>query len=198
MYNFTFTTIGGNTRVHIAKGEDIRHLGELDEKMWTVLSCPTTGLEISSDSLSLIDTDKDGHIRLDEVVGAANWLCAVVRNPDILLEEKDEMTLADFNEDNEEAKQMLGIARQVAGDKKTITLAEVQAAVAAIAVEQQPLPEAPYAADLIAAVHENETAYNAWFRAAELEKLGLAVTDPEQQPKIDEKEWRTMTTAIAD
>jgi hypothetical protein len=33
MYNFTFTTIGGNTRVHIAKGEDIRHLGELDEKM---------------------------------------------------------------------------------------------------------------------------------------------------------------------
>ena len=133
MYNFTFTTIGGNTRVHIAKGEDIRHLGELDEKMWTVLSCPTTGLEISSDSLRLIDTDKDGHIRLDEVVGAANWLCAVVRNPDILLEEKDEMTLADFNEDNEEAKQMLGIARQVAGDKKTITLAEVQAAVAAIA-----------------------------------------------------------------
>ena len=198
MYNFTFTTIGGNTRVHIAKGEDIRHLGELDEKMWTVLSCPTTGLEISSDSLRLIDTDKDGHIRLDEVVGAANWLCAVVRNPDILLEEKDEMTLADFNEDNEEAKQMLGIARQVAGDKKTITLAEVQAAVASIAVEQQPLPEAPYAADLIAAVHENEAAYNAWFRAAELEKLGLAVTDPEQQPKIDEKEWRTMTAAIAD
>ena len=52
-YKWTFTTIGGNTRVHIAKGEDFRHLGELDEKMWTVLSCPTTGLEISEHTLRL-------------------------------------------------------------------------------------------------------------------------------------------------
>ena len=197
MYNFTFTTIGGNTRVHIAKGEDLRHLRELDEKMWTVLSCPTTGLEISNESLSLIDTDNDGHIRLDEVVGAADRLCGIVRNPDILLEEKDEMRLSDFNEENEEAKQMLEIARQVAGGKETVTLADVRAAVAAIAVEQQPMPEAPYAADLIAAVHENEAAYNAWFRAAELEKLGLATADPEQKPKIEEKDWREMTAAIA-
>ena len=197
MYNFTFTTIGGNTRVHIAKGEDLRHLRELDEKMWTVLSCPTTGLEISNESLSLIDTDNDGHIRLDEVVGAADRLCGIVRNPDILLEEKDEMRLSDFNEENEEAKQMLEIARLVAGGKETVTLADVRAAVAAIAVEQQPMPEAPYAADLIAAVHENETAYNAWFRAAELEKLGLATADPEQKPKIEEKDWREMTAAIA-
>ena len=196
MYNFTFTTIGGNTRVHIAKGEDLRHLGELDEKMWTVLSCPTTGLEISNDSLRLIDTDNDGHIRIDEVIGAANWLCRIVKNPDIILEEKDEMTIADFTDDDE-AQQMQTIARQIAGDKNTISLAEVQAAVAAIAVDQQPLPEPPYAADLIAAVHENEAAYNAWFRAAELEKLGLAVADPEQKPKIEESEWRKMTAAIA-
>ncbi|MCR4665023.1 MAG: hypothetical protein K5660_06625 [Paludibacteraceae bacterium] len=198
MYNFTFTTIGGNTRVHIAKGEDLRHLGELDEKMWTVLSCPTTGLEISQESLNLIDTDKDGHIRIDEVTGAANRLCGIVKNPDIFLEEKDEMLIEDFNGENDEAKQMLEVAKRVAGDKKTISLADVDAAIGAIAVEQQTLPDAPYAADLIAAVHENEAAYNAWFRAAELEKLGLAATDPEQKPKIEEKDWREMTAKIAE
>ncbi len=197
MYNFTFTTIGGNTRVHIATGEDIRHLGELDEKMWTVLSCPTTGLEISNDSLRIIDTDNDGQIRLDEVVSAANRLCGIVRNPDILLEETDVMNIADFNEENAEAKQMADIAKEVVGDNATVALAQVQAAVAAIAVEQQPMPEAPYPADQIAAVHENEAAYNAWFRAAELEKLGLATADPEQKPKIEEKDWREMTAAIA-
>ncbi len=196
-YKFTYTTIGGNTRVHIAKGEDLRHLGELDEKMWTVLSCPTTGLEISNATLQLLDTDGDGHIRIDEVVNASKWLCRLVKNPDILLEENDEMPLAAFNEKDEEAAQMAQLAQRIAGDKQTIRIADIESAIAALTIEQQTLPEAPYAADLIAAVHENEAAYNAWFRAAELEKLGLATADPEQQPKIAEDKWREMTAAIA-
>ena len=59
-YKWTYASIGGATRVKIQSGEDIRHLGELDEKMWTVLSCPTVGLEIDETSLKLIDTDGDG------------------------------------------------------------------------------------------------------------------------------------------
>ena len=196
-YKWTFTTIGGNTRVHIAKGEDFRHLGELDEKMWTVLSCPTTGLEISEHTLRLLDTDNDGKIRVDEVVSASNYLCDVLRNPDVLLEEKDLLRIADLNEDNAEAKQMADIARRIAGNGETIDLAAVKAAVSAIAVEQKPLPEAPLAADIIAAVHANEAEYNAWFRSSELEKMGLAVADPEKQPKIADKEWKKLTAQVA-
>ena len=160
-YKWTFTTIGGNTRVHIAKGEDFRHLGELDEKMWTVLSCPTTGLEISEHTLRLMDTDHDGKIRIDEVVAAANYLCAVLKDPEVLLEEKDELKIADLNEENADAKQMADIARKIVGEAETIDLAAVKAAVSAIAVEQKPLPEAPLAADIIAAIHANEGDYNA-------------------------------------
>ena len=43
-YKWTFANVGGVTRVRIQSGEDIRHLGELDKKMWTVLSCPVNGL----------------------------------------------------------------------------------------------------------------------------------------------------------
>ena len=50
-YNWTYKTVGGSTRVVITSGEDIRHLGELDQKMWTVLSCPTMGLEIADTTL---------------------------------------------------------------------------------------------------------------------------------------------------
>ena len=196
-YKWTFTTIGGNTRVHIAKGEDIRHLGELDEKMWTVLSCPTTGLEISADTLALMDTDHDGKIRIDEVVAAADYLCAVLRDPEVLLAESDELRIADLNEENADAKQMADVARKIAGKAETIRLADVDAAIAAVVVEQKAAPEAPLAADIIAAVHEHEADYNAWFRAAELEKMGLAATDPEKQPKIAEKEWKTLTAKIA-
>ena len=197
-YKWTFTTIGGNTRVHIAKGEDLRHLGELDEKMWTVLSCPVTGLEIPESSLKLIDADHDGHIRIDEVVACADRLCSLISNPDILLDESDQMNIDDFNEDNAEAKQMADIARRIAQSGNTINLAMLNATIGAITIEQKPNPEAPYAADIIAAVHANEADYNAWFRAAELQKMGLATADPENEPKIKPNEWKKMTAAIAD
>ena len=73
-YNWSFANVGGVTRVRIQSAEDIRHLGELDKKMWTVLSCPTTGLEISSDSLSLMDLDGDGKLRVKEVIATADYL----------------------------------------------------------------------------------------------------------------------------
>ena len=45
-YDWKFSTIGGVTRVNIENGQDIAHLGELDQKMWTALRCPTKGLAI--------------------------------------------------------------------------------------------------------------------------------------------------------
>ena len=46
-YEWKFSTIGGKNRVNIKSGEDIKHLGELDQKLWTVLSSPVTGLELT-------------------------------------------------------------------------------------------------------------------------------------------------------
>ena len=49
-YKWEFENIGGTLRVKISSGEDIAHLCELDPKMWTVLSCPVSGLEIDEQS----------------------------------------------------------------------------------------------------------------------------------------------------
>ena len=38
-YKWNFASVGGTVRVRISSGEDIVHLGELDPKLWTVLSC---------------------------------------------------------------------------------------------------------------------------------------------------------------
>ena len=85
-YKWSFANVGGVTRVRIQSAEDLRHLGELDKKMWTVLSCPVNGLEISADSLSLMDIDGDGKLRLKEVVGTAEYLCAALKDPKSLFE----------------------------------------------------------------------------------------------------------------
>ena len=88
-YKWTFSNVGGATRVRIQSAEDLRHLGELDKKMWTVLSCPVQGLEISADSLSLIDLDGDGKLRIKEVVATADWLCATLVDPNTLFAQED-------------------------------------------------------------------------------------------------------------
>ena len=107
-YKWSFANVGGVTRVRIHDAEDIRHLGELDKKMWTVLSCPTTGLEISDESLGLMDLDGDGQLRLKEVVATAEWLCANLKDPQSLFEQKDELAL-----DNIADEAIVAVAKKV-------------------------------------------------------------------------------------
>ncbi len=181
-YKWSFANVGGVTRVRIQSAEDIRHLGELDKKMWTVLSCPVNGLEISSDSLSLMDSDNDGKLRLKEVVGAAEWLCATLKDPETLFAQKDEIALANIADEA-----IAGVAKQVAAGKETVTLADVQAAMDAVTVEEQAVPAAPLEADVIAAYKEKQAEYAAYFEQEKLQKLGLAVI-AEETPKPGMKE----------
>ena len=128
-YKWQYSSLGGTKRVCITRGEDIAHLGELDQKLWTVLSCPVKGLELDERTLDLIDYDRDGKIRADEVITAANWLCSVVKDKDRILEGHDYIDLSDFNTDNEEGAQMHDCAAEVLKimglEKTTITLPEL-------------------------------------------------------------------------
>ena len=112
-YDWKISTIGGVTRIRITSGEDIAHLDELDQKLWTVLSCPVNGLEMPQKTLSLIDSDHDGKIHVGEVVASAKWLTSVLKNPDSLVAGGDSLGLDDFNEDNEQGRTLLSCARQI-------------------------------------------------------------------------------------
>ena len=112
-YPWKFTSVGGTVRVKIERGEDIRQLGQLDRKLWTVLSCPTSGLEFDARTLQLLDADKDGKIRVDEVIAAAQWLTRIVKDADILLKEQDFLALADFNEEDADGARLAASARQI-------------------------------------------------------------------------------------
>ncbi len=103
-YKWEFVNVGGTLRVKIAKGDDIAHLDELDPKMWTVLSCPVTGLEIDDRSLAYIDCDNDGKIRVTDVVRTAKWITGVLRNPDVLLQGSDAIDVEEFSETGDGAK----------------------------------------------------------------------------------------------
>ena len=193
-YKWSFANVGGVTRVRIQSAEDLRHLGELDKKMWTVLSCPVNGLEISADSLSLMDTDGDGKLRLKEVVATSEYLCASLKDPKSLFEQKDTILI-----DNIADEAVLAVAKKIAGDKSEVALADVQAAIDAVAIEEQPVPAAPLEADVIAAYKEKSAEYAAYFEQEKLQKLGLAVIPEDAvKPGMTEKKFAEMGAQIAE
>ena len=112
-YDWQYCSVGGVVRVKIAGGEDLAHLGELDQKLWTVLSCPTKGLEFDEKTLALLDTDADGKIRVPEVVAAAEWLTSVIKDKDSILEGRKALPLALIDTETEEGKKLYDSAKRV-------------------------------------------------------------------------------------
>lgn len=136
-YQWQFTSLGGMVRVDIRNGQDIAHLPELDQKLWTVLSCPVKGLEFDPVTLGMLDSDSDGKIRVNEVTSAASWISSVVKDPDKLLESSDAIPFSEFNTENENGARLLGSARQILSnlglEKEEISVADTSDSVAIFA-----------------------------------------------------------------
>ncbi|MCR5395203.1 MAG: hypothetical protein K6E86_07410 [Bacteroidales bacterium] len=171
-YKWNYCRIGGVTRIYLKSGEDIAHLGELDIKQWTVLSCPVKGLEIDEASLKYIDVNNDGSIRVEEVVEVANWLTRVLKDRDYILQGKDSLPLALLNQEDADGKALydsaISILKEVGkADAQEISLADsassldafrkskLEAAMAAI--DKSSAIEAPFGDNTDAV----EAAYNA-------------------------------------
>ena len=72
-YSWNFSRIGDFDQVLLRSGEDLKHLDELDPKLWAALACPVKGLFFDEKTLRLIDTDNDGRIRVPEILAAVKW-----------------------------------------------------------------------------------------------------------------------------
>lgn len=143
-YNWKFASIGGVARVSIASGEDIKHLAELDGKLWTVLSMPIKALEFDAKTLALVDKDNDGKIRMNEIVETSQYLCKVLKNADDLLKREDHLSLSALS-DAPESQALVAAANLL--EKTEFSLADVAALNAGVAagVAAQEVPQAPVA-----------------------------------------------------
>lgn len=192
-HKWTYANIGGNTRVVIKNGKDIAHLGELDEKLWTVLACPVTGLEIADESLAVIDYNHDQKIHIQDVVHTAEWLCQVLVDADVLMAGSDSLSVEMIKD--ETIKQ---VATTLAHDG-VVTLADVKAAIAGVQIEAKTAPEAPYAADVIVAYQACQEAYSQYFQTFKLQSLGLATLPADAAvPGLTEEQFAEMGKKIAD
>lgn len=112
-YKWSFVNIGGSARVRIKSGDDIAHLAELDPKMWTVLSCPTTGLEIDDKSLKYMDCDGDGKLRINDIISVSQWVMSILKDKDLILKGDDSIDINQINTDDANGKKLYSSAKQI-------------------------------------------------------------------------------------
>ncbi len=112
-HSWNFFRAGGFDQVQLDSGADLLALKELDQKLWVALSCPTRGIEFDSRTLDLIDSDADGHVRVNEVLAAIAWVGGLLKRVDLLVKGTDYLPLAEINDASEEGRQVLASARHI-------------------------------------------------------------------------------------
>lgn len=114
--NWKFFRAGGFDQVKLESAADLANLDCLDQKLWVALACPTHGLELDSQTLGWIDSDKDGRIRPPEVIAAAKWATSQLKNPDILLARTPALPLDAINDSTKAGKDVVATAKQILAD----------------------------------------------------------------------------------
>jgi hypothetical protein len=125
-YRWRFFRAGGFDQVRLDRGEDLARLAELDQKLWVALSCPTRGLELDARTLTLVDTDADGHVRAPELIAAIDWALDRLRSADTLVA-GGSLALEAIDASREPGATLLASARRVLaslgkGDSASITV----------------------------------------------------------------------------
>ncbi len=112
-HRWAFFRAGGFDQVRLDTGADVASLDQLDQKLWVALSCPTQGLEFDSKTLEIIDKDRDGRIRVPDIIEAVQWTVSLLRNPDDLTKGSAVLPLSAINDQSAEGKHLLDSAKQI-------------------------------------------------------------------------------------
>jgi hypothetical protein len=112
-YRWRFFRSGGFDQVCLETGADLLALDQLDQKLRVALSCPVKGLEFDARTLERIDGDRDGHIRVPDLIAAAKWAGSMLWNPDDLTKGLTELPPSSIDDRSSEGKQLIAAAREI-------------------------------------------------------------------------------------
>jgi hypothetical protein len=112
-HKWRFFRAGGFDQVKLTSGDDFAHLDSLDQKLWVALASPTSGLDLDPRTAALIDVDKDGRIRVGELLAAVKLACANLKRPDDLLKSLPELPIASIVDTTVEGNVLIRAAREV-------------------------------------------------------------------------------------
>src|SRR5688572_27792122 len=92
-HRWHFFRAGAVDQVVLGDGFDLLALPELDQKLWVALAMPTTGVDIDPETLALLDSNKDGRIRVQDILDAIAEIKRTFKNPGEVLRRAEEVSL---------------------------------------------------------------------------------------------------------
>lgn len=112
-FTWQFHRLGGLDQVTLQTSEELLHLDQLDPKLWVALSCPSDSLQFDTRTLQLIDADKDGRVRVMEIVNAVQWTAERLKDISVLVQRRQDLPLVRIREDTEEGRLIRAAAHLV-------------------------------------------------------------------------------------
>jgi hypothetical protein len=116
VHTWKFFRAGGFDQVRLDTAADLLAIGELDQKLWVALSCPVKGIEFDARTLQLVDSDADGQVRAPELIAAAQWAGARLKDAAALARNLPGVPLAAIRDDDEAGAAIAAAAKQLAAD----------------------------------------------------------------------------------
>jgi len=98
-HRWHFFRAGGVDQVSLRDGADLTSLDQLDQKLWVALAMPTKGVDVDPATLELLDADKDGRVRVQDIQAAAAFIRGTFKQPDDLLTSNDKLQLVQLKDD---------------------------------------------------------------------------------------------------
>lgn len=132
-HRWTFFRAGAVDQVSLQSAEDLLALPALDEKLWVALAMPTTGVHVDPHTLEHLDTNKDGRIRVPEILAAIAEIKRVFKSPSDVLKSADEVKLSAIADDKVVAAAKRMLADLGKKDATSISVADSDAITAAFA-----------------------------------------------------------------
>jgi len=129
-HTWRFFRAGGFDQPRIDTPADLLAIGALDQKLWVALSCPVIGSEFDRRTLTLLDSDSDGHIRAPELIAAVTWAGERLADPAALAGQTAGVPIAAIKADDTEGALISAAAREVLAESGG-TAVTVEAASAA-------------------------------------------------------------------
>jgi len=189
-HRWHFFRAGGVDQVSLRDGKDLTSLVELDQKLWVALAMPIKGVDLDVETLDLIDTDKDGRIRVHDIQREVVFIGATFKDPDDVLKSADEVELSDLKDDKVVAAAQRMLEDLGKADAKLITVADADAITKAFADTKLNgdgivIPESTDDADLKKLIEDAVASVG-------------AVTDRSGKPGIDKAKADEMMKAVDD
>lgn len=108
-----FRKYGGTYQLEISRVAHLEQVLVLDESKWVATSAPVSSLHADADLLAMVDSDRNGRIRSDELKEAISWTLRMLRDRNGLLEARDCLQLDAIDDSHEEGRALRAGAEKI-------------------------------------------------------------------------------------